>query len=64
MELIEPTKTFSKKIFWNVLKNRFSRYGTHAREVCFQTIENQCFIKKAKNFFLFAKIKKAPFQCM
>lgn len=46
------SKTFSKKIFWNVLKNRFSRYGTHAREVCFQTIENQCFIKSKKIFSL------------
>ncbi|PWM66370.1 MAG: hypothetical protein DBX61_07665 [Clostridiales bacterium] len=28
------SKTFSKKIFWNDLKNSFSRYGTHAREDC------------------------------
>lgn len=55
------SKTFSKKIFWNVLKNRFSRYGTHAREVCFQTIENQCFIKKQKIFFSLQKSKKHRF---
>ena len=52
------SKTFSKKIFWNVLKNHFSRYGTHARENCFQTIENQCFIK-SKNFWIQRFSKRA-----